>query len=338
MHRAQLIVVLACALGLANADIKPDWNKLLDFSTHFTMNFDASDFLSSPDVDPDHPPQIPSTVPKTWTSSGEMNLDVFGEKYYGKQTESYTLASGEEGHDSGEMYFDGVAGEVAIKMEGKIPGVYLGGLPGDLVLEPSCVKIRLPQGMLPPPSMLKAQIEPMEPQVTQTLQMIPQQDATVDGEPVHVLEGFPIIGVADDATPVGVGFHPPGADGTWTPVLKFTNWKKGAHIPDMTCTETSAVEVLANPVAKRSLRMLDRMMGLARGVQPLQLAFQHLPAKPSLLLEGAAATSRSLPTSAPGMMPTLVVAFAAGTLASLLVFVVLKPRRTHGTRLLENMA
>jgi hypothetical protein len=328
MHRAQLIAVLTCALGLANADIQPDWNKLTDFSSHFTMAVDASDL-----------PPSPYSMPSSYKASGEMNLDVFGEKAYFKGRESYTSESGAEGHDSGEFYFDGVTGRVAVKLEGKFPAEFTGA-PGDIVLEPSCVKIRFPQGMLPPPDMVKGQVEQMEPMITQQLPMVPQQDATVDGESVHVLgDSEPFVGLRDDATPVGVSMHGPDADGTWTPELKFTDWNQGSNIPDdMTCTEMSAEELLANPMAKRSLRILDRVMALARRVQPLQPAFQHLPAKPSLLLEGAAATSRSVQTSAPGMMPTLVLAFAAGTLASLLVFVVLKPRRSHGTPLLETIA
>jgi hypothetical protein len=336
MRCAQLIVVLTCALGVVDADVQPDWGKLTDFSTKIDVALDAS-ALPPPVY------QYQRSV-SSYKAHGEINLDLFGEKAYFKGHESYTLDGAEghaEGHDAYEFYFDAVNGRVALKLQGTFPEDFT-GVPGGITLEPSCVKIRFPQGMLPPPDMLKEQAEQSEPMVTQFLQQSPHTEATFDGESVQLYRnpnGPEAFAVRDDATPVFYSLTGPDADGTWNPQIKFTDWSQGANVPDdMTCTEMTPEELRAKPYAKMSLRLLDRVMALSRRMRPLQLAFRHLPAKPSLLFEDAAGTSLSVQSSTPGMMPTMALAFAAGTLASLLVFAVLKPRRSQGTPLLDNVA
>ena len=69
----------------------------------------------------------------SYKASGEMHVDVFGERAYFRGRESYKLGAMQdhaEGHDEYEFYFDGVTGRVALKFQGKFPAPLV-GMPGE---------------------------------------------------------------------------------------------------------------------------------------------------------------------------------------------------------------
>jgi len=243
------------------------------------------------------------------------------------------------------LQVNAVAGEAKLTLHGNLAIPDTPGR-GEVSL---CLKAPLPPGIIPPPDMVKQQVEAMQTMFTQQLKNFQCRTGSVkhtnmcetisyEGKNVILIKdpssGINVGVTEEDFTPVGVG---PMVDGDWTPLAKFTDWTEGAQIPDIgSCTDAASAELLAKPQFMQKLQQLDQLMALLRRMEPMR--FNHFPAQPSLLFANAAVPQRSVQQSTPGMASTVMLAFAAGTLASLAVFAIMKPRRSHGEPLLHNLA
>jgi len=365
-RRMQVIFLgLTCLVSCADAvNIQPDWDALTDFSTQFSAR------MGSHDDNEDNNRQIEESV------RGELNLDVFSERLFVKFSDHESFSGADHlqgvpekfkfpGHAEGSFYFDGVQGHAVLRLQATVDTRLLPmpGGPGSntVTVYPSCVNVGAQlKGMVPPPEIVKMQVEQMEPMISAQLNQLPHKDVTVGGESVAVfvktdyhfsdIWGREAFTLKHDATPVHALQENHRQDEGrlhWSKAeVNFTRWTHGAKIPDddVSCTTVSVAELVATPHGQRALRQLDSLMEILRFMKPLDMPFKHFPSKPSLLFEAAASVELSAHHRAePGMVTMTVAGAAAGALASLLVFALVaamkKPRRpTNGTPLLAEAA
>jgi len=180
-------------------------------------------------------------------------------------------------HGNGEFVFDGPGGFVEMR-------AHVVGVPGAMPMpftEEFCVRVKFPQGLVPPPPAVDATIKQgLKAGFAQAMRHAPpHNDVTIDGESVSVFEGWcpamqdrTYVGIRHNGAPFGAGFVPP-KDGEWTPLIKFPSWKHGAgDIEGFPCNpsaSTSAADLIANPQAALMLGVFDKLVATLSDTQPV---------------------------------------------------------------------
>jgi len=189
-------------------DIKPDWNKLTDFSTSMTMDLapiiafgNAHEVSSHEDClkysGCQHRGSCDRACPsggfpiKSESGTGTIQLDVLGERFkmtsdcqgeYGQSTMLPEQLRGAKISGTGSIAFDAKSGFVVYKAKASVTSTY-----GPASFE-LCAKVNFPQGLLPPGQAIMAQLDRVKPKIEEGLKQVPHHDVTVDGVSVAVYE------------------------------------------------------------------------------------------------------------------------------------------------------
>jgi len=333
--------------------IQVDWKALTDFQATFSV--DIHNVLA---MDP--------TLSREFKSDrehGTIKMDLAGERFHiddtfnsefsGKRQVPPPLRDADLS-GIGRLMFDGTKGVLAFnaKVTGSQPKM---GPNGNAALE-YCVKVRFPQGLLPPGAMLEAQLDKQKPQIEAAFARIPFRDVTIDNENIEIAEkpcpneGKVYIGFRRNGAPFGTGVVPP-ENGHWDNIfLKFPTWTKGAgEIDEFSCVNsasTSVTELVANEDAMRKLKAFDKVIEGLRGLDNMSMVFANLPTRPSMMFESAAAMEMN--SMARGgtdgeAMPLAAIAGIAGAAGGLAVLAALKLfvkpyHSANGQPLLDHMS
>jgi hypothetical protein len=186
-------------------DIKPDWNRLTDFSTSLSLDlapliaFAHADLKGRHDdclgdcgqrnCDPECP--LVEFPIKSESGTGTMQVDVPGERFkmtsvaQGEYSQSTNLAPplrGAKISSSDSISFDAKSGFVFYKAKASVTTT-LGPFAAEM-----CAKVNFPQGLLPPGQAIMAQLDRVKPKIEEELKQMPHQEVTVDGASVAVYE------------------------------------------------------------------------------------------------------------------------------------------------------
>ena len=189
-------------------DIKPDWNKLTDFSTSLSLDLAPLIAFAHADLKGRHDDclgtcqgygngncdrecRLGEFPIKSESGTGTMQVDVSGERFkmtsvaQGEYTQSASLPPplrGAKVSGSDSISFDAKSGFVFYKAKASVTTT-LGPFAAEM-----CAKVNFPQGLLPPGQAIMAQLDRVKPKIEEELKQMPHQEVTVDGASVAAYE------------------------------------------------------------------------------------------------------------------------------------------------------
>jgi len=258
-------------------------------------------------------------------------------------------------HAAIEIAFDGPKGYASVRT-----GDGLTVQPGKFDYQ-ACTKVEFPQGLLPPPSVIKAQLKKQKPQVEMRMQTIPHFPLRIGDQDLNVFyygdQGLFLAFHAHKGTPyavleLGEGFWYLSKEekdaikkrienGDLKPALVFTRWEKVSGVEDIPLVHCLQETLPAEGDLHRVLALAaaDRVLSGLQGMLPLSSsAFAPLGVQPTALFKDKKspapyACSEKLVSSPSATSPQFSVTVGGGAvvaaiaaLATLSVVVVVQRR------------
>jgi len=351
------LFLLSCARSYAQPADLVDFGAL----THFDAEFEVSLKDLADDLQAGGSPVPSLAVPAALdlVIRGTLHVNIPEEQIrVVAKTHLHTLknqgAPFKELHAAIEIAFDGPKGYASVRT-----GDGLTVQPGKFDYQ-ACDKVEFPQGLLPPPSVIKAQLKKQKPQVEMMMQTIPHFPLRIGDQDLNLFPqggGLFLAFHAHKGTPyavleLGEGFQFLSKEqrdaikkrienGDLKPALVFTRWEKVSGVEDIPLVHCLQETLPAEGDLHRVLALAaaDRVLSGLQGMLPLSSsAFAPLGVQPTALFKDKKspapyACSEKLVSSPSATSPQFSVTVGGGAvvaaiaaLATLSVVVVVQRR------------